>query len=49
MIEGSHTILTEKAEWKELAEHYSAVKDDSLRDLFAADASRAENLSVSRN
>ena len=47
MIEGSHTILTEKAEWKALAEHYSAVKDDSLRELFAADASRAEDLSVS--
>ena len=40
------TILTDKAEWHALAEHYSAVKDDSLRALFADDEDRAAKFSL---
>ena len=38
--------LTDRPGWKALQAHFPTVKDAHLRDLFAADAGRAERLSV---
>lgn len=38
--------LTESSEWKALTEHYGAIRDSHLREMFAEDESRGKSLSV---
>jgi glucose-6-phosphate isomerase len=38
--------LRERAAWKALEQHYAAIRDQHLRDLFADDATRGERLSA---
>jgi glucose-6-phosphate isomerase len=38
--------ITDTPEWRALATHFDEVRDQHLRDLFAADASRGERLTV---
>jgi glucose-6-phosphate isomerase len=38
--------LTERAEWKNLLDHYSTMKTVHLRDLFADDPGRAESMTI---
>lgn len=40
------TPLRERAAWKELEQHYAKIGDTHLRDLFAADPSRGERMTV---
>ena len=40
------TPLAERPAWRALLEHYQKTRTLHLRDLFAADAGRAERLSV---
>jgi len=40
------TPCTRRPAWKALAAHYKQVRDQHLRDLFAADATRGERLTA---
>ena len=40
------TALTARPEWQALAAHYEQQKDAHLRELFRADATRAERFSL---
>ena len=39
--------LTQSSAWKNLQEHYTQTKDDSLRDLFSKDPDRFNKYSLS--
>src|SRR5688572_15342088 len=41
-----HVGISETAEWHALAEHHRELRDRHLRDLFAEDPSRGEQLTV---
>ncbi len=40
---------TSTAAWKKLTEHYTQIKDVSMKQMFAGDATRAENFSIQWN